>query len=95
MRTSLTKLGHLDENIQTVHAFKNGNDRRYLRVSVNDKTPKEVISKIDKRINSMGELTKIGDFSTELDNLFTQCLERNGDKTYLLYFDRPTFTKVD
>lgn len=94
-RTDLTKLGHLDAQIEQVHAFRDG-DMRYLRIAFNTPPSSELIAALDKKVFGMGEMEVIDSaYNDELEALYVSCLPREGSKNYLLYFDRPTYTRIE
>lgn len=92
-RLQLTKVGHLDPCVETIHTFTNG-DGRYLRIGFNCEPSSQFLEILDKRIKSFGKLTLCFN-SDDLEKLFESCLPRQAPKKYLLYFDRPTYTRQE
>lgn len=90
-RTDLTKVGWIDESIDTIHAFKKGDDR-YLKITFDTKPTDEVIKQVDKKIFSMGKLELVPETEDDkLVKLFTKCLSREEDMNYLVHFDKATY----
>ena len=92
-RLSVTKLGYLDPSIEQIHAFKSDNEK-YLRILFNKDPDLALVSELDRRLSHLVDYT-VEDRNEELDELFVSCLPRKEGKTYILYFDRPTYTRIE
>lgn len=92
-RIKLTKLGHLDSSIEQIHTFKD-DQNRFIRIKFNKEPSNEVVQQLDKHINLFGQLEVVNN-DEGLEDLFISCLPRQGNKKYLLYFDRSFYTRVE
>ena len=89
MRTGVTKLGHVNNSVQTVHTFKDAPDNRYVRIAYNKDWSEIKIDAVESKLNSLCTY----EAAEDQEELFQLCLGREGTRNYLMYFDRDTYVR--
>lgn len=91
-RPRLTSMGHIHEDVQTIHTFKDAPDNRYIRVGYSDNSNDEASKLVENKLKGMCSYETCSD-SDSLDKLFESCKDRKEGRNYILYFDRATFVR--
>lgn len=93
-RPRLTSMGHIHEDIQTIHTFKDAPDNRYIRVGYSDTPNEEAFKLVEKKLNGMCAYEVCSELDTQkLNALFESCKDRKDNRNYIFYFDRATYVR--
>jgi hypothetical protein len=95
--TAPTTLGHSDDNIVSIDAFKNSEDtsERYFRITLyKDPTPEELIQ-LDKKVKMLSSYEMPEKSEEELCKLAEECQNKKSLEYYIMYYDQETYMGME
>lgn len=89
LQMGLSKIGHLNEDVNVVSTFQYGSGR-YVAIESEDVLDHDTIESIDKRLANYGDCELVAS-TDQLYLMHTFAKEGAPDSKYRLWFDRATY----